>query len=173
MLGLPLCAHCLARSVKRRGRKYCSTACRDRAATKPRSLCAHCKRNRVQRAHRYCSLACGHAPLKVQRRWCAAKCGARVKANKSRFCSRSCAWLARGGRAAAAKGRQKALEVLRQQYVARLRERLKSMTSIGQVWQLAYRRGYTACWQTWKRKIERGEVIMVKERTRLTKADAA
>ena len=139
---------------------------------KRRPVCAHCTRRPVKRlAQRYCSLACGHASLKVQRRFCAAKCGARVKQKKARFCSKSCAWRMRGGRAAAEKGRQQAVLVRRQQYAVRLLERLKGMKSAGEIWQLAYARGYAACYHHWQRKIQRGEVIQVKARR--VKWDAA
>ena len=162
---LPPCAHCLTHPIKRRDKKYCSTRCRDLAARKPLPLCAaKCGQPVTRHQHRYCSLACGHRHLRVVHRLCAAKCGQRVKFKKARYCSKSCAWRMRGGLAAAQKGRAKAVQVRRQQYIARLRERLKGTTSVAQVWQLAYARGYAACHNAWRRKIERGEVMVVKQR---------
>lgn len=162
---LPICAHCLSAPVKRRDKKYCSTTCRDAAARKPLPLCAaKCGRRVTRHQHRYCSLACGHTALRVVHQFCAAKCGQRVKQKKARFCSKSCAWEMRGGRAAAAKGRRRAVEVRRQQYAARLRERFKGMKSVAEVWKLAYARGYAACYHAMKRKEQRGEIVFLKPR---------
>jgi len=162
---LPICAQCRTHPVKRRDKTYCSTACRDAAARKPLPLCAACRRQPVKlRSRRYCSRACSHAPLKAVRRFCAAHCGQRVRQKKARYCSKACAWRMRGGLEAARKGRVRAAAVRRQQYVARLRERLQGATSVAQVWKVAYARGYAACHNAWRRKVERGEVMVLKPR---------
>ena len=128
---------------------------------KPLPLCAHCHRRPVKKVDkRYCSVACGHASLKVVRARCAAPgCQNRVKQKHSTFCSKRCAWLYRRGYEHAAKGRVKALAVNRAAYTKRLRARLMGMTTAGQVWRAAYKVGYTACWQAWLRKLKRGDVI--------------
>lgn len=61
--------------------------------------------------------------------------------------------------------RLKANAARRQKYIARLRERLKGMTSPAQIWAAAYRAGFGACYQGWLRKIRKGDVVLVKERT--------
>jgi hypothetical protein len=40
------------------------------------------------------------------------------------------------------------------------------MTSAAEIWRTAYAKGFQACYQGWLRKIRRGEVVLVKERTR-------
>ena len=63
-----------------------------------------------------------------------------------------------------AKGRAKALQVLRQRYVARLRAKLQGMTSAAQVWHAAYKAGYQACYQGYLRKVRRGDIQVLRER---------
>lgn len=63
-----------------------------------------------------------------------------------------------------AKGRAKALVVLRQRYVARLRAKLQGMTTAAQIWQAAYKAGYQACYQGYLRKIRKGDIQVLRER---------
>ncbi len=134
----------------------------------PLPLCAHCHLTPVKaRHHRYCSLACGHAVLKVVRARCAAPgCPERVRQKHSQFCSKRCAWLCRRGYEAAAKGRVKALATNRAKYAKRLREKLAGMRTAGEIWRAAYHAGYTACYLRWLRKIRNGEVVQHYRRDR-------
>lgn len=130
-------------------------------------ICAYCKTQPVTRSdHRYCSIRCGHAHLKARYPACKAKCGNRVKSRKAIFCSKRCAWLVNIGPEKTRERRERAVAVRRQQYVARLRERLKGMTSPGQIWRTAYQAGFRACYVGWMRKVKRGDVVLVKERMR-------
>lgn len=104
--------------------------------------------------------------MKAERAWCAF-CGVRrVRNAHNRFCSRECAVYGRSyvmNRA----NLQKALTVRRQRYLERLRQRIRSARSPAVLWRLAYNRGFQACWQGWQRRVQRGEVIVLKDRRRI------
>ena len=130
--------------------------------------CKQCGRERVypspSKANIFCSSACSHASRKKPRPKCRAEgCPHRVQRSRT-FCSRRCAWLARKGWEIGAKGRAKALLVLRQRYVARLRAKLQGMTTAAQVWRAAYVAGYQACYQGYLRKVRKGDIQVLRER---------
>lgn len=52
-----------------------------------------------------------------------------------------------------------------QRYVARVRARIRGMTP-AQLWRKAYVLGYQACWESWRKRVRRGEVVILKERRR-------
>lgn len=85
-------------------------------------------------------------------------CPHRVRQLHNKFCSKRCAWLTRKGWEIAAKGRVQANIVRKRNYTARLRERLKGLTTVGQIWQAAYRAGFRAGYACWLSKVQRGEV---------------
>lgn len=108
----------------------------------------------------------GHStpPKRLKPRCAAPNCPHRVKQWHNKHCSKRCAWLVRKGWEMGARGRAKALLVNRQKYAARLRERLRGMTTVAQIWKAAYLAGYRSGYATWLRKVQRGEVINLRER---------
>lgn len=143
-----------------------------------RSLCAHCQRTPVaqhgRRVYTYCSRACMYA---ARRRvvLCANACGQARKNPQSVYCGEACryaAWVRTGGRAKAAAATTKALAARQANYAARLRERLRGMTTKAEVWRTAYRAGFHAHYASYLRAIRRGDLVVVRDR-RMRKDDAA
>lgn len=141
----------------------------------PGPLCLTCKVNRVKTyGAKYCSAKCSNARFRRLKPRCKAPgCPNRVGQVHNRYCSKSCAWQMRKGWEAGAKGLKVANAKLRQQYIGRLRERLKNAKSVAEIWRIAYARGYGARYQRELRMIRTGQLIQVKARTRLTREDAA
>lgn len=168
------CETCHAVRVKTKTHRYCSRPCYQQAQMLPRPACKACGTLCATRKVQYCSVECGHRGHRVERPRCQRRgCEARVKTGHGKYCSKVCAWHARKGWELAAKGRVKALAVRRQQYIGRLKAKLKGMTSPAQIWRAAYHAGFNACWQGWLRKIRRGDVVLVKERRRYDIEDVA
>ena len=63
-----------------------------------------------------------------------------------------------------AKIRPKAEASKRAKYAQRLRDRLKGLRTPGEIWRVAYLRGYQAAYQSYLNKVRRGEVIVTKAR---------
>lgn len=99
------------------------------------------------------------------RKRCAAQgCPERVKQAHNRYCSKRCAWLARRGWEMGARGRQKALAVNRARFIARLKARLGERATASQVWKAGYAAGYRAAYAGYLRKLQRGDLVLVRER---------
>lgn len=77
-----------------------------------------------------------------------------------------------GHRQNLARNREKALETSRRKYIERLRQRFSQPQTKTEIARQAYQRGYQACWQSIQRAIQRGDLIMVRER-RVRKSEAA
>lgn len=103
-------------------------------------------------------------PSRLLPKCAASGCPHRVKMRVNKHCSKRCAWMKRRGWEISEKGRQKALAVNRAKYVARLRERLRGVTNVAQVWQMAYRAGFNAGYQVWLRREKRGEIAILRAR---------
>lgn len=130
-------------------------------------LCAFCHERRVQRAgKKCCSRACYHASRRKPQRHC--RCG-RVISKQATQCM-ECVQVTH--RQTLARTRAKALQSNRQKYVERLRERFSQPQTKTQLTREAYNRGYQACWQSFQRAIQRGDVVVVRER-RIGKREAA
>lgn len=141
-------------------------------------LCAHCHINCVKRqgnrVYTYCSRDCYKA-AKRKVVLCANGCGNPRKNKWSQHCGEECRyenWLRRGGRRKLAIATQKAAEVRREQYTARLRGRLEKMGKKSEIWRAAYLQGYHTCYAMFLRQIRNGDIIVVRER-RIQRKDAA
>jgi len=166
------CAQCHTAPVKRPEHKYCGRLCFFAALRKPRPLCAACGTPCRSRDQRYCSNRCGHAHRKTLKPKCQAGCGARVRLRSAKFCSKRCAWMANRGWEIGAKGRERARAVNRAKFLARLKARLGEKATASQLWKAGYLAGYRACYASWTRKVQRGELAWVRER-RIRNWDAA
>lgn len=60
--------------------------------------------------------------------------------------------------------RAQALEVSRMRTIARRRARFSQLQKKSELWNEAYRTGFSACWQSFQRKIHRGDLLVVRER---------
>lgn len=124
-----------------------------------RPFCAHCQVVRVKRGgKKCCSRACYHASRMKPPKLCL--CGVVIDRQSTRC--RACHDPL--NRLHLAKCREKAIAVSRIRTVERRKARFSRPQKKSELWRDAYETGYSACWQSMQRAIQRGDLIVVRER---------